>query len=87
MAYSKLASSQAGLLLERGYAAEAEQALQSAYTIAPTSPEAVFRYVNLLVSQNRALEALPIAETAARTEPGNKQFSNLLQELQKLSRK
>jgi predicted Zn-dependent protease len=87
MAYSKLASSQAGLLLERGYVAEAEQAFQSAYAIAPTSPEAVFRYVNLLVSQNRPQDALPIAEAASRTEPGNKQFSNLVRELQKLSRK
>jgi tetratricopeptide (TPR) repeat protein len=87
MAYSKLASSQAGLLLERGFTAEAEQAFHYAQNIAPTSPEAVFRYVNLLVSQNRVQDALPIAENAARIAPENKQFGNLVQELQKLSRK
>jgi hypothetical protein len=87
MAYSKLASSQAGLLLERGYTAEAEQAFHYAYDIAPTSPEAVYRYVNLLVDQKRVQDALPIAENAARMAPENKQFRSLVQELQKLSRK
>jgi len=87
MTYSKMASSQAGLLLERGFTTEAEQAFQSACDIAPTSPEAVFRYVNLLVSQNRAGDALPIAENAARLSPRNKQFGNLVQELQRLSQK
>jgi len=85
--YSKMASAQAGLLLERGFAGEAEQAFQAACQMAPTSPEAVFRYVNLLVSQNRAREALPVAENAARMSPGNKQFGNLVQELQKVGQK
>jgi hypothetical protein len=84
MAYSKLASSQAGLLLERGYTAEAEQSFRYANEIAPASPEAVFRYVNLLVGQNRVQDALPIAENAARIEPANKQFRNLVRELQKM---
>lgn len=84
MTYSKMASAQAGLLLERGYAAEAEQAFQYAYHIAPTSPEAVFRYVNFLQGQNRAQDALPIAEGALRLAPENKQFGNLVQELKKL---
>jgi tetratricopeptide (TPR) repeat protein len=86
MAYSKLASSQAGLLLERGYTAEAEQAFRYAYHIAPTSPEAVYRYINLLVGQNRVHDALPLAENAVRMEPENKQFRNLVQELQKKNR-
>jgi hypothetical protein len=63
MAYGKLMSSQAGLLLERGYPAEAEQAFILANQMAPTSPEAVFRYVNLLVGQGRVTDAIPVAET------------------------
>jgi tetratricopeptide (TPR) repeat protein len=87
MSYSKLVSSQAGLLLDRGYTAEAEQAFRLANEIAPTSSEAVFRYVNLLVSQNRVQDAMPIAENALRIEPERKQFRDLVRELQKLNKK
>jgi len=87
MAYSKLASSQAGLLLERGYIAEAEQAYRYAHEIAPTSPEAVFRYINLLVAQDRVQDAMPIAENAANLEPDSKQFRDLVRELQKMNKK
>jgi hypothetical protein len=86
MSYSKLISSQAGLLLERGYTAEAEQAFLLANQMAPTSPEAVFRYVNLLVSEGRVQDALPIAENAQRLAAENKQFSDLVQNLQKLKK-
>jgi hypothetical protein len=44
----------------------------------------VFRYVNLLVAQNRAQDALPIAEGALQLAPQNKQFGNLVQELKRL---
>ena len=87
MAYSKLASSQAGLLLERGYTAEAEQAFRYANEIAPTSPESVYRYINLLIAQNRIQDAMPIAQNALRIEPENTQFRNLVTELQKLNKK
>lgn len=87
LSYSKLVSSQAGLLLERGYVAEAEQAFRIANEIAPTSPEAVFRYVNLLVEQGRYQDAMPIAQTAVRIEPENQQFRNLMEELKRLNRK
>jgi len=86
-AYSKLASSQAGLLLERGYVAEAEQAFRLAHEMAPASPEAVFRYVNLLVEQGRVQDALPIAQNAVRIEPQNKQFRELMQQLRQMGRK
>ena len=86
-AYSKLASSQGGLLFERGYVAEAEQAFRLAHQMAPTSPEAVFRYVNLLIQQGRVGDAIPIAETAVRIEPGNGQFGNLLTELRRIQGK
>lgn len=85
-AHSKLASNHADLLLNRGYAAEAEQLLRLAAQIAPSSPEAVFMYANLLVGQNRAADAIPIAESALRVDPGNQQFRNLLTELQRMRR-
>jgi tetratricopeptide (TPR) repeat protein len=85
-AWSKLASSQAGLLLERGFAAEAEQAFRLANEMAPTSPEAVYRYVNLLVEQKRVGEAIPVVENALRIEPKNDQFRNLAAELKRLNR-
>jgi tetratricopeptide (TPR) repeat protein len=84
MSYGKLISSQAGLLLDRGYTAEAEQAFILANQMAPTSSEAVFRYVNLLVDQGRVADAIPIAENAMRLVPGEKQFSDLVQNLQRL---
>src|SRR5216117_27618 len=66
LSYSKLVSSQAGLLLERGYVAEAEQAFRIANEMAPSSPEAVFRYVNLLIQQSRIADAIPVAANAMR---------------------
>jgi tetratricopeptide (TPR) repeat protein len=80
-AYSKLVSSQAGLLFDRGYAAEAEEAFRIANEICPSSPEAVFRYVNLLSSQNRLVEAIPIVEKAIKAAPQERQFQDLLQRL------
>ncbi len=80
-AYSKLVSSQGGLLLDRKFNTEAEQAFRIATEICPDSPEAVFRYTNLLLAQNRAVEALPIVEGAMRAAPDNKQFQDLLRRL------
>lgn len=85
-AHSKLASNHADLLLNRGYTAEAEQLLRFAAQIAPSSPEAVFLYANLLTGQNRAAEAIPIAESALRLDPGNEQFQHLLTELRRMRR-
>jgi len=85
-AHSKLAASHADLLLNRGYTAEAEQLLRFAAQIAPSSPEAVFNYTSLLVGQNRAADAIPIAESALRVDPGNRQFRDLLAELRRLRR-
>jgi tetratricopeptide (TPR) repeat protein len=64
MSYAKLALNQAALLLDRHYAAEAEQTYRLALELAPSSREAVFTYVNLLTEQNRVEEAIPIAEKA-----------------------
>jgi tetratricopeptide (TPR) repeat protein len=80
-AYSKMAAEQSDLLLNRKYTAEAEQALQLANQICPSSPEAVFRYANLLVAQKRFDDAIVIANNAIKTEPANKQFRDLLNNL------
>ena len=86
MSYSKLISSQAGMLLDRGYSAEAEEAFVLANKIAPTSPEAVLRYVNLLVDQGRVGDAIPIAENARSLAPEKKEFIDLAQKLQTLNK-
>lgn len=86
MTYAKMAASQAGLLLTRNYAAEAEQAFRCATEIAPQSPEAVFRYINLFVSQKRFVDAIPVAENAIRAAPEDSQFRNLLDELNRLNK-
>jgi hypothetical protein len=86
-AYSKMVSAQAGLLLAEHYTAEAEQAFRIANEICPTSPEAVFRFVNLLVEQQRFPEAAQIAENALSGAPDNTQFAALLGELRKLKAK
>ena len=87
MAYAKLASSQAGLLLDRGYTAEAEQAFRLAKEIAPTSHHAVFGYINLLVGQNRLEAALSVAENAVGFEPDNMHLGDVVEQLKKLNKK
>ena len=68
-AYSKLATAQAGLLAAHDFNAEAEQAYRLATEICPDSPEAVFRYVNLLLTQQRFADAVPVVETAVKGRP------------------
>ena len=80
-AYSKMICAQAALFLDRNYASEAEQAFRIANEICPSSPEAVFRYVNLLVGQKRFSDAIPVAENALKVDPGNEQFRDLLNQL------
>jgi hypothetical protein len=82
-AYSKLISSQAGLLADHNLAAEAEQEYQLARQVCPTSPEAVFRYTNLLMNENRLGDALAVAQNAVNAAPDNQQFQSLLNQLKK----
>ncbi len=83
LAYAKLASSQASLLLDRKFGSEAEQTFRLATVISPASPEAVFGYANLLADQNRFEEAIPVAQRAIQANPEKQQFRDLLKELQK----
>jgi len=83
--YSKLLSSQAGLLVERNFPAEAEQAFRFANELCPSSPEAVYRYVNWLVAQGRIQDALPVAEAAVRADVNHQhQYRGLVAELNRL---
>lgn len=81
--YSKMISSQAALLQDHNFISEAEQALQMANQICPSSPDAVLPYVNILVGQKRVDEAIGIVNNALKSAPGNAQFTDLLAQLQK----
>jgi hypothetical protein len=80
-AYAKLISSQAGLFMDQKLNTQAEHALRVATEIYPGNPEVTFRYVDLLMRQNRVADALPIAEGALKAAPGNQQFQDLLNSL------
>ena len=79
--YAKLATSQGMLLLERNFVTEAEQTFRTAIELAPANSEALFNYINLLASQGRSSEAIPIVENAARQNRENQQFRDLLRQL------
>jgi tetratricopeptide (TPR) repeat protein len=80
-AYSKLVLAQANLFLDRNYTGQAEEAFRLATELAPASPEAVFSFTALLTKQKRFAEARQLLESALRLTPGNQQFQNLLQTL------
>lgn len=92
-AFSKLRSAIAGLYTWRINNAktgaeqqrmikEADFAFRQAFAFCPYSPEAVFRYANLLVSLNRMEEALLIAETSFKFDPENPALLNLIHQLE-----
>jgi hypothetical protein len=75
--FSKLRSSIAGLYAWRlkqatnasekeRMARETDFAFRQAWALCPYSPEAVFRYVNFLLAQDRMADALVLAETTAQ---------------------
>src|SRR5580693_2923612 len=75
--FSKLRSSIGGLYAWRAqHAADAGErsrmndaadfAFRQAFALCPYSPEAVYRYVNLLLSEGRTADAILVAETAAK---------------------
>jgi tetratricopeptide (TPR) repeat protein len=57
---------------------EADFAFRQALAVCPYSPEAVFRYVNLLFAEKRFSDAIIVVEAAAKLEPDDNQFRNLL---------
>lgn len=91
-AFSKLRSAIGGLYVCRAEHAktpaektrmlqEADFAFRQAFALCPYSPEAVFRYVNLLLSANRPKDAVLVAQTCLQLDPGNAQVIALLQSL------
>jgi tetratricopeptide (TPR) repeat protein len=60
---------------------EADFAYKQAFAFCPYSPEAVYRYVQLLVNLHRAADALAVAETAQRLDPYNTSFELLIKNL------
>ncbi|HLX71377.1 MAG TPA: hypothetical protein VKV04_17260, partial [Verrucomicrobiae bacterium] len=62
----------------------ADFAFKQSFAICPYSPEAVYRYVQLLVNDHRVPDALLIAETASRIDPANGQFTYLIRNLKQM---
>ena len=56
---------------------EADFAFRQAFVLCPISPEAVFRYANLLVGSKRIEEAIQLVDTAAKLDPKNQQLEQL----------
>ena len=58
---------------------EADFALKQCFALCPSSPEAVYRYVNFLMNQKRKSDALLIAQAAAHIDPEH--FNGLMRNL------
>ena len=63
---------------------EADFAYRQAFAFCPFSPEAVFRYVNLLASTQRIDDALLIAATCRKLDPYNTTVANLVAQLENI---
>ncbi len=62
---------------------EAEFALKQSYAFCPYSPEATFRYMELLLRTGRIAEAKLIAETSLKFDPNNGTLHAALNDLQR----
>lgn len=60
---------------------EADFALRQAFAFCPYSPEAVFRYVNLLLTMQRLDDAAIVAKTCHRLDPNNPGVTDLVKQL------
>jgi hypothetical protein len=95
-AFSKLRSSIAGVYAWRLQQAqpgtanyermlkEAEFSFKQAYAFCPYSPEALYRYVNLLAGVRRFDDAVLLAKMSRKLDPGNTQLDRLIEELDRL---
>ena len=94
--YSKLRSSSAGVYQWRAttnapataeqkrMTEEADFAFRQAFALCPYSPEAIYRYVQLLVANERFDDAQRLGLAAQRLDPENKQLDSLTAELRRL---
>ena len=62
-------------------AKEADFAFRQAYALCPVSPETLFRYVQLLLSLDRANDARLLTETTLKLDPTNALIHSLLDNL------
>lgn len=96
-AFSKLRSSVAGVYAWRlnntqsndereRLRREADFAFRQAFALCPYSPEAAFRYVNLLVGAGRISDALLLARTASALAKDDKPFQNLVKEVERIAK-
>ena len=60
---------------------EADFAYKQAFAFCPYSPEAVFRYITLLVNTGRAPDALLVGETCLKLDPYNGQVLGMVKNL------
>jgi tetratricopeptide (TPR) repeat protein len=67
--YSKMVSSQANLMADRNFTADAEQAYRLAAQLEPSSPEAVYGLATLLAHSGRTEEAQRIISDFQRRNP------------------
>ena len=65
---------------------EADLAFKQAFAYCPYSPEAVFRYVQLLAGAGRFQDAAYIVRTAGNLDPLNTQLDELARELQRVAK-
>lgn len=63
---------------------EADFAFRQGFALCPDSPEAVFRYANLLIKQDRLDDALLIAKAAKKLNPENGSLLGLVQNLEQM---
>jgi tetratricopeptide (TPR) repeat protein len=63
---------------------EADFAFRQAFAFCPYSPEAVFRYVQLLANFNRIDDAILVAETCHKLDPNNASVDQLMNQLKGL---
>ena len=57
---------------------EAEFAFKQAFAFCPYSPEAVYRYVNLLAQMNRLNDAMLVAQVCQKLDPYNAQVQDMV---------
>jgi tetratricopeptide (TPR) repeat protein len=61
---------------------EADFTFKQAFAFCPYSPEAVFRYMQVLLSANRLEDAILIVQTALKLDPYNDQLARTLKQLE-----
>jgi len=65
----------------------ADLAFRQAFALCPSSPEAVYRYVNFLLKPGRVDDAIQVAQTALELSPDKGQLPGLVEQLQRFKTK